>query len=399
MCTVDLLKNANHVKALALAGAFLYADCYPNHVNTTEKEEKTCFASLLAQSLSPSNRQGRAIDNRGGIILNLSISKKLQANPRLWYAMSIAASWAGAGSLMNSTALAKNIGIVPALIWCVCNTLACIVFGLLIWKLPTIRRIMRMKVCRMILALFSIFQIWLAMTAINDAWSSIIGKTNAMLLTFGFTMAFIIALYRHGIIANILTDNGGMYIIYALVAALAIVSLIVARGNFVSLSFGLEKDCLVEGAYKGLLLLPGPFTYPYFFRLVDYNEQNEDGVSQCDIVHAFISGGIGFGVYMAFAFSLVFTGISPVLETCKAVLLTALAVSTLSSFIFSEYAVFGKKLGLGINLFAFGFWLFVAPLGVMGIWTLMAESRVYLILAMIIAAAILLMRDRRRVAK
>ena len=102
---------------------------------------------------------------------------------------------------------------------------------------------------------------------------------------------------------------------------------------------------------------------------------------------------------MAFAFSRVFTGISPVLETCKAVLLTALAVSTLSSFIFSEYAVFGKKLGLGINLFAFGFWLFVAPLGVMGIWTLMAESRVYLILAMSIAAAILLMRDRRRVAK
>lgn len=330
--------------------------------------------------------------------MKLSITQRFKANPRLWYAMSIAASWAGAGSLMNSTTMAKTIGVVPALIWCVCNTLACIVFGLLIWKLPTIRRIMRTKVCMLVLALFSVFQIWLAMTAVNDAWSGIIGSTGAMLLSFGFALAFIIILYRHGIIANVLTDNGGMYIIYALVAVLAMVSLIAAKGNFANLPLGLEKENLTEGVYKGLLLLPGPFTYPYFFKLVDYNERNEDSVSQCDIVQAFIGGGIGFGVYMVFAFSLIFTSISPALEVCKAILLTALAVSTLSSFIYSEYAVFGRKLGLGINLFAFGFWPLVAPLGVMGVWTLMAESRVYLILAMLVAAIILRVRGRKKVA-
>lgn len=330
--------------------------------------------------------------------MKLSITQRFKANPRLWYDMSIAASWAGAGSLMNSTTMAKTIGVVPALIWCVCNTLACIVFGLLIWKLPTIRRIMRTKVCMLVLALFSVFQIWLAMTAVNDAWSGIIGSTGAMLLSFGFALAFIIILYRHGIIANILTDNGGMYTIYALVAVLAMVSLIAAKGNFASLPLGVEKENLMEGVYKGLLLLPGPFTYPYFFKLVDYNERNEDSVSQCDIIQAFIGGGIGFGVYMVFAFSLIFTSISPTLEVCKAILLTALAVSTLSSFIYSEYAVFGRKLGLGINLFAFGFWPLVAPLGVMGVWTLMAESRVYLILAMLVAAIILRVRGRKKVA-
>jgi len=250
----------------------------------------------------------------------------------------------------------------------------------------------------LVLALFSVFQIWLAMTAVNDAWSGIIGSTGAMLLSFGFALAFIIILYRHGIIANVLTDNGGMYTIYALVAVLAMVSLIAAKGNFASLPLGIEKANLMEGVYKGLLLLPGPFTYPYFFKLVDYNERNEDSVSQCDIVQAFIGGGIGFGVYMVFAFSLIFTSISPALEVCKAILLTALAVSTLSSFIYSEYAVFGRKLGLGINLFAFGFWPLVAPLGVMGVWTLMAESRVYLILAMLVAAIILRVRGRKKVA-
>ena len=167
--------------------------------------------------------------------------------------------------------------------------------------------------------------------------------------------------------------------------------------DFNSLSLGIERDNILEGIRKGLLLLPGPLTYPYFFKLLDYNENNNENVQRCNVTKAFIFGGIGFGVYMAFAFSLIFTNISPVLEVCKALLLSALAISTLSSFIYSEYAVFGLKGGLGINLFAVAFWILVAPLGVMGVWTLLAESRVYLIVAMLIAAVILRLRERKKV--
>lgn len=256
---------------------------------------------------------------------------------------------------------------------------------------------MRTKACRMLLAIFSIFQIWLCMTAVNDAWSGIVGNFFAMFATYVVSIAFIIALYKRGIIANILTDNGGMYVIYLLVAVLSGVSLIASNGNFNSLSLGIERDNILEGIRKGLLLLPGPLTYPYFFKLLDYNENNKENVQRCNITKAFIFGGIGFGVYMAFAFSLIFTNISPVLEVCKALLLSALAISTLSSFIYSEYAVFGLKGGLGINLFAVVFWILVAPLGVMGVWTLLAESRVYLIVAMLIAAIILRLRERKKV--
>ena len=325
------------------------------------------------------------------------LTRKFKANPCLYYALSIAASWAGAGSLMNSTALANTLGIVPALIWCVCNSIACIVFGLLIWHLPTLRKVMSTKPCRLILAAFSIFQIWLAMTAVNDAWSPIIGSAWALGVTYAASAAFIVALYRHGMITNVLTDNGGMYLIYILVVILSGASLVMARGNFNNLPIGLEAPNLSEGLYKGLLLLPGPFTYPYFFKLIDYNERNGDCVSKCDITKAFVYGGIGFGVYMAFAFPLIFTSISPALEICKALLLSALAISTLSSFIYSEYAVFGPNGGLGINLFALAFWILVAPLGVMGVWTLLAESRVYLIAAILAAAVILRLRERKKV--
>ena len=128
--------------------------------------------------------------------------------------------------------------------------------------------------------------------------------------------------------------------------------------------------------------------------MIDYNESNDESVKRCDITRAFIGGGIGFGIYLIFAFSLIFTTISPVLEVCKAVLLSALAISTLSSFIYSEYAVFGRKIGLGINIFALFFWILVAPLGVMGVWTLMAESRVYLIAGMLVWALVLHFRKK-----
>ena len=317
------------------------------------------------------------------------IKSKFQKNPTVYYSLSIAASWAGAGSLMNSTTLAHTLGVVPALTWCIFNTLACILFGAIIWKLPTIREIMRTKLCRFVLALFSVFQIWLAMTAIHEAWASTpLGATFGMVLTYAVTLAFIVALFRKGIITNILTDNGGMYVIYLLVVALYFASIVIAGNSVVELSPGLEPENLLQGLYKGLLLLPGPFTYPYFYKLIDYNEQNDEGVSKADITKAFTSGGVGFGVYLFFAFALIFTGISPALNICKAVLLSALAISTLSSFIYSEFSVFGKRVGLGINIFALVFWIAVAPLGVMGVWTLMAESRIYLVVAMLIAALI-----------
>ncbi len=327
-----------------------------------------------------------------------AIKDRFKKSPLLFYSMSIAASWAGAGSLMNSATLAKQYGLIPAATWCAFNTLACIVFGLIIWKLPTVRAVMRMKVSRAILAVFSVFQIWLCMTALNEAWGSTpIGQTGGTIITYAFTIGFIIVLLRKGIIANILTDNGGMYLIYVLVLVLSGVSLFVSGISLDGISMGAEN--YMVGLYKGALLLPGPFTYPYFFKLLDYNEQNDDSVSKSDMIKAFIFGGVGFGVYLLFAFALIFTSVSPTLEICKALLLSALSISSLSSFVYSEFAVFGKGLGLGINLFATAFWPLVAPLGVMGVWTLMAESRVHLfILLMVVSAFIKATSARKAVA-
>ena len=58
-----------------------------------------------------------------------SIKSRFKENPLLYYALSICATWAGIGSLMNGVAMTQTYGIIPSLIWVSGNVAACIVFG------------------------------------------------------------------------------------------------------------------------------------------------------------------------------------------------------------------------------------------------------------------------------
>lgn len=93
-----------------------------------------------------------------------------------------------------------------------------------------------------------------------------------------------------------------------------------------------------------------------------------------------------FGIYMLFTYVLALVEFSPMLNLLKAMLVSLIGVSTISTFIYSEYIVFGQKLGLAIDACAVIFWPFFISLGVMGVWTLMAEIRVYLIAVLLVIA-------------
>lgn len=45
-----------------------------------------------------------------------NLKSRFKSNPRLYYAMSIAATWAGVGSLMMGIEMAQKYGIVPFLL-------------------------------------------------------------------------------------------------------------------------------------------------------------------------------------------------------------------------------------------------------------------------------------------
>lgn len=324
------------------------------------------------------------------------IENKFKAKPKIGYAMSIVASWAGVGSLMNFRTLALNNGAVAAIIWAVFNTLACILFGLAVEYLPYVRKIMQTKVMFYFIGLLTVFQTWTQMSGIREIFSdTFIGEVGGTIIAYATCVVFIIILLKKGMIRNVLTDSASWIIVYGLLVAVVIASLIYT-GTLNSVPLGATSDGIKTGLWKGFLLLPGPFTYPYYYALFTYNENNKDGTSKISVRKSFVIAGLMFGAYMIFAAILTWVNFSPVLNLLKAILITIIAISSLSTYIYSEYLVFGKGAGIVIDILTVGMWQFLIPLGVMGIWTLMSEIRVYIICAVILIAICKRIYDSKR---
>lgn len=325
------------------------------------------------------------------------VIQKFKENPTLYYAMSIAASWAGVGSMMNSITLTHTCGLIPSLIWGLGNSVACMLFGLTILHLPAMRSLMRTKAMQYIIGIMSVFQLWINMNGIREICADTpIGTTGGTVIVYAVSIGFILLLLRFGMIRNVLTDSASWHAVYGLVFLMTLLAYWQSGGVTIPISMGLEWENLKVGFVKGLLLLPGPFTYPYFYKLLDYNDSNPDKTCRTNITDSFLLGGVLFGFYMLFTYALANVAFSPLLNLIKAVLVSLVGISTLSTFIYSEYIVFGKKLGLLIDGLAVFLWPLLISLGVMGVWTLMAEIRIYLIAALLVIALVKKLTGQRR---
>ena len=129
------------------------------------------------------------------------IKAKFKANPTIFYACSIVASWAGVGSLMNFRTLAINNGAAAAIIWAVFNSLACIFFGLFAEYIPTVRRIMQSKVMFYFIGFLTVFQTWTQMSGIYEIFGDTpIGTTGGTLIVYGTCLVFLFMLLKEGMI-------------------------------------------------------------------------------------------------------------------------------------------------------------------------------------------------------
>lgn len=319
--------------------------------------------------------------------MEIAIKQRFTSNPLLYYALSICATWAGIGSLMNGVAMTQTYGIIPSAIWVLGNTFACILFGLVALKIPKVREVFRSKVMLWICGVMCVFQAWLAMNGMQTVFADTpIGQTGGTVIAYILAALFLIILFRFGMIRNVLTDGFGWIVVYLLAVAVTVAALIYSRGHLNVISLGLEPENMKAGIWKAILLLPGPFTYPYFFRILDYNDKNSDGTQTVNARRAFTLGGVFFGVYMLIVFLLAWAQFTPALSIAKAVLITIIGASTLSSCIYSIYIAFGKKVGLIVNLGLILLWHILIPLGVMGMWTLMASVRIYFVAGAILFA-------------
>ncbi len=317
----------------------------------------------------------------------LEIKKRFANNPTMYYALSICATWAGIGSLMNGVTMTQTYGFIPSLIWVIGNVLACIIFGLCALKIPKCREVFGSKIMKWICGIMCVFQAWLSMNGTQSVFADTpLGKDYGMFIAYALAIVFFFILMKRGMIRNVLTDGAGWIVVYILAILVSVLAVIHSRGSFNTIPAVADEHAMGQGIWKAILLLPGPFTYPYFFAILNYNDKNDDGTKKVDVQKAFTWGGIFFGIYMAIIFVLAWVQFSPVLNVIKAFLITIIGASTLSSSMYSIYIAFGKKVGLGVNAGMIALWAILVPLGVMGMWTLMASVRIWFVGAGILFA-------------
>ncbi len=317
----------------------------------------------------------------------MSIKEKFRENPKIYYALSICATWAGIGSLMNGVTMTQTYGIIPSVIWVLGNTVACILFGAVALKIPKVREVFGSKIMKWICGLMCVFQAWLSMNGMQTVFGDTpLGSDFGAAIAYILALCFLMLLLHYGMIRNVLTDGFGWIVVYLLALGVTVAAAIHSKGTFNTIPLIADDQALGQGIWKAILLLPGPFTYPYFFEILNYNEKNEDGTEKVNVKAAFTLGGIFFGIYMAIIFLLAWTQFTPALNIVKAILITIIGTSTLSSSMYSIYIAFGKKAGLAINAGLIAFWAILIPLGVMGMWTLMASVRIYFVCGAILFA-------------
>lgn len=317
------------------------------------------------------------------------LKRDFKTKPTLYYAMSIAATWAGIGSLMNGVEMTRAYGVIPSLIWVFGNVAACILFGFIAPQIPKVREVFRSKPMMWICGVMCVFQAWLSMNGMQSVFSETpLGGNFGMITAYILAVLFVVILFRCGMMRNVLTDHFGWIAVYALALGVTVTAMVQSLGNYNDISAGLVAENMKTGIWKAILLLPGPFTYPYFFELLAYNDGNEDGTRKINTKKVFVLGGVLFGLYMTIVFLLAWAQFSPELAIAKAILITLIGISTLSSSMYSIYIAFDKYVGLALNVAIVALWHVLIPLGVMNMWTLMASIRIYFVTGGILFAVI-----------
>lgn len=323
------------------------------------------------------------------------IKARFKANPSTYYAMSIAATWAGAGSFIVGTQIASNFGIFPWLLWALGNTLTCIVFGLLAQRFPKLREVAKSKPVQILMGLMCIFQIWVNMNGIYEMLApTAIGSTAAYIIVYALSAFFIVFYLKRATFRNVATDNFSWLIVYLMIGGLVVYSMV--TNGVHGISTVIDPVQIKAKGWLCVTLAFGAFFYPTFWELLDYNDKNEDGTGKIEMIRPFVMGGLLFGFYLLFVLAGAFTTYSPTVDLVKGILVSLVAISSLSSFLYGSMVNFGKRIGVAVDVVAVASWQLLVPMGVMGVWTLMQNVRIWMVLAMFAAALIWWVVERRK---
>ena len=207
---------------------------------------------------------------------------------------------------------------------------------------------------------------------------------------------FILFYLKKATFRNVATDNFSWLAVYILIGLLIVISMF--TNGLHPISTVIDPEQIKAKGWLCITLAFGAFFYPTFWELLDYNEKNDEETARIDMTKPFVRGGLLFGFYLLFVLAGAFTTYSPAVDLLKGILVSLVAISSLSSFLSGAMVNFGTKCGIAVDVAAVASWQLLVPMGVMGVWTLMQNVRIWMVFAMFGAALAWHLIEKRKAA-
>ena len=299
-------------------------------------------------------------------------------NSKFVYAMSLAASWAWGTSLVVGMELIQTKGIIPFIIWAVANSLALPLFGFLAYKIPNLKKIISSKIVTIFMIVVSIFCLWIQLNAIYQYLgqlsflSDIVAKIICIVIMIGLS----IFLYKDGLVKSIILDNPLWYVCYLVLFILMIYG-ITKHVNTYDIKLLTNKGEIMWAINSCFILFSGPFMSLQNWQMAEKLEQEKKMSAH------YIAGAL-FALYMALVGILAYFKFDGIMNILLVLVVLCVAFSTADAAIVGMQKMSGKKIGTILALVSIIAWLFVIPMGVMGLWTTMGNMRKYVVLVCII---------------
>lgn len=301
-------------------------------------------------------------------------------NSKFVYSMSLAASWAWGTSLVVGMELIQTKGYLPFLIWAIANSLAIPLFGFLTYKIPNLKKIIESKIVAIFMIIVSIFCLWIQLNAIYQylgnlsIFSDIIIKAICILIMIALTLF----LYKDGLIKSIFLDNPLWYVCYLILFILVIYG-VLSDIELYNIKYLNNKSEILWALNSCFILFSGPF-------MSLQNWQMAEKLKMENKMSSHYIAGLLFSLYMILVAVLAHFKFDGVMNILLVLVVICVAFSTADAAIVGMQKLSGKKIGTLISIVSIIAWLFVIPLGVMGLWTTMGNMRKYVVLICIIAS-------------
>ena len=301
-------------------------------------------------------------------------------NVILYYAMSMAASWAWGTSLIVGMEIAQTRGTVPFVIWAIANSLSLPLFGFIAFKIKNLNSIMKTKPILLFTTAVQCFCLWIQMNAIYEILTkhNIAGDSVAKGVAIGIAVVFLFSLYKNGLMRNVSTDQPIWSICYIGMVVIAIIGFASGSGFNEIIAVNSNED-ISWALYTCIVLFSGP--------LMDIqNWQLARKVYAEKRMKSYYVAGILFAVYMALVYLLSYMQFNRVMDIILVLVIICVATSTINNAIVGVQEIAGRKVGFVIAGVCIASWQIVIPLGVMGLWLTMGTARIYVSIICIIVA-------------